>query len=389
MKGIHKLEWSAILTLVGVIVLFSSAILVTLIAPGFIDPSWRQASSVYQVQMHEVSDPNVYISTSTPGRRGLEYVYHLKAGFTLMAYQESEAVRILAPDELKPYVTHLNDQEIKLTTRLLLLREAQEREANAKFPPQVEVFELFDPGKEEAFATTETDGVMEHWVEEGFSIVGKEPPYVTAMGAVYVHNPKEYRVAQVNYLGTQYWVSDPNGEPVKNLEELKQGKLKFLSREALIRMGEDIYRVEGCWYCHTDQTRTLVQDTVLNGSAQYPAPPSSANEYVYQRVTFPGTRRIGPDLSRVGVKRPHRDWHMSHFWAPKTESKGSVMPAFAHFFDNDPSGSAKNPYGVPNWQFEAVYQYLMTKGTRITPPTQAWWLGLDPVQTIDIIEGRK
>ena len=55
-------------------------------------------------------------------------------------------------------------------------------------------------------------------------------------------------------------------------------------------MGEDIYRVEGCWYCHTDQTRTLVQDTVMNGSPDYPAPPSTASEYIYQPVTFPGTR---------------------------------------------------------------------------------------------------
>ncbi len=33
-------------------------------------------------------------------------------------------------------------------------------------------------------------------------------------------------------------------------------------------------------------------------------------------------------------------------------------------------------------------QYLMTKGTRITPPTQAWWLGKDPIKTKEIIEGR-
>ena len=31
----------------------------------------------------------------------------------------------------------------------------------------------------------------------------------------------------------------------------------------------------------------------------------------------------------------------------------------------------------------------MTKGTRITPPTQAWWLGKDPIQTLEIIEGKK
>jgi cytochrome c oxidase cbb3-type subunit 2 len=154
-------------------------------------------------------------------------------------------------------------------------------------------------------------------------------------------------------------------------------------------MGENIYAAEGCWYCHTDQTRTLVQDVIVNGSDSYPAPPSSANEYIYQKITFPGTRRIGPDLSRVGIKRPSRDWHKAHFWSPKTESPGSIMPSFHHFFDEDPRGTSKNPFGVPNYKFEAVFQYLMTKGTRITAPTEAWWLGKDPIRTIDIIESRR
>ena len=64
------------------------------------------------------------------------------------------------------------------------------------------------------------------------------------------------------------------------------------------------------------------------------------------------------------------------------------MPRFRHFFDDDPHGASKNPYGVPNYKFEAIFQYLMTKGTRITSPTQAWWLGKDPIPTLDIIEGR-
>jgi len=132
-----------------------------------------------------------------------------------------------------------------------------------------------------------------------------------------------------------------------------------------------------------------VQDVVLNGSDSYPAPPSSANEYIYQKITFPGTRRIGPDISRTGVKRPSRDWHKGHFWSPQSASKGSIMPAFRHFFDNDPRGTGHNQMGIPNYKFEAIYQYLMTKGTRIFPPTQAWWLGKDPIQTLEIIEGRK
>lgn len=409
-KGIHHLEWSAIWTVAGILALFAASVGVTLIAPQYIDPSWKQASSTYQEQMYEVMDPNVYVSTSNPGGWGLQYVYHLKQGYTLAAFQENETVRITSSADLAPYITKLTDPVLKLTSRVLLLRKIQDREKEralqkelqrnwvAQHPdweakqesyPHFEFLELYDPGKTEAFAVTETDGVIENWAGASFELLDANPPYSIEKGAVYVNNPKEYRISEIDNFGTSYWLYDENGEPLSNLYELQAGKLRFLSRETLIQMGESIYRIEGCWYCHTDQTRTLVQDTILNGGAEYPAPPSSANEYVYQKVTFPGTRRIGPDLSRVGIKRPHRDWHMSHFWLPKLQSRGSVMPSFKHFFDNDPSGSFQNPYGVPNYKFEAIFQYLMTKGTRITPPDQAWWLGKDPIQTLEIIEGAK
>ncbi len=209
-------------------------------------------------------------------------------------------------------------------------------------------------------------------------------------GVVYVSNPREYRVTYFKFANAEGWKYDPeNGKPVLSIEELKHHALGFRSRKELIQFGEHLYAIEGCWYCHTDQTRTLIQDVTLNGSDSYPAPPSSANEYIYQKITFAGTRRIGPDLSRVGVKRPSRDWHQSHFWSPKTASKGSIMPAMQHLFDYDPRGTGERTSRIPNYKFEALFQYLMTKGTRITPPTQAWWLGKDPVMTIEIIEGRK
>ena len=390
-----KLEKSAIWTVLAILALFSTAIIVTLLAPQYIDPSWKQPSSVYQVQMYEVSDPNVYVSTANPGGSGLQYVYHLQEGVTLHAFQESEIVRIETAPELKKYVTHFDDKELKLTSRILLLRattsgkqqELREQWKGEGIAPHFEILELYDPQKKEAFAITESDGIVEPWVEKDFAILEKVP-YYAEEGVIYVNNPKEYTVSESYYRGHHYWLYNENGEPLKDLKELKEGELRFISRKSLITMGENIYRAEGCWYCHTDQTRTLVQDVVLNGSADFPAPPSSANEYVYQQVTFPGTRRIGPDISRVGIKRPHRDWHMSHFWSPTSESRGSIMPSFGHFFDNDPRGSMENPYGVPNYKFEAIFQYLMTKGTRITPPTQAWWLGKDPVQMIDILDGR-
>jgi cytochrome c oxidase cbb3-type subunit 2 len=352
--------------------------------------------------MYEMADPNLYISSASSGSSTLQFVYYLKENDTLLAFQESSAIRIVAPSHLEKYVTRLSQDKLKLTSRLLLLRKP---EKNASFDAQAEaskvtaaeekgafeVLELYAPGGTEAFAVAPSDQAVENWVDENFLILDepKKHPFHSNDGVIYIPNPREYRYSSHLFNDKTVWQYDPAGKPLKDLAELKAHPLGFHSRAELIAYGEHLYAIEGCWYCHTDQTRTLVQDVVLNGSDSYPAPPSSANEYIYQQITFPGTRRIGPDLSRVGIKRPSRDWHKGHFWSPKTASEGSIMPSFRHFFDFDPRGTAKNSLGIPNYQFEAIYQYLMTKGTRITPPTQAWWLGLDPVQTKELIEGLK
>lgn len=385
----HKIELSAILTFVGIVILFSGAVIVTLIAPTLIDSTWTMPTTPYQVQMYEISDPNFYISSSPLAPEEIQAVYHLKKDFTLLAFQESETVKIDAPPELEKYVTRHNDKKVKLTSRLFLLRRKKPTQPDS--PQNYISYEIYDPKLDDAFAVAPTQGMLENWVDQNYDILddSTKHPYHKSPGVIFVNNPIEYKVQQYEQYGKTGWRYDPNGEPIANLEQLKSNDMGFLSRQQLIRIGETIYAHEGCWYCHTDQTRTLVQDTVLNGSDSYPAPPSSPNEYIYDHVTFPGTHRIGPDISRTGVKRPSRDWHRSHFWAPKTASQGSIMPSFQHFFDNDPRGTGHRLTGIPNYKFEAVFQYLMTKGTRITPPTQAWWLGKDPIKTIEIIDGER
>lgn len=410
----YQIEKSALITIIWVIILFSFAVVITLLMPRHIDPTWTQPTSPYQVQMYEVADPNFYISSAPIGNYNLQHVYHLKGDFTLLGIFETDLLRIIAPPDLQKYINQAGDPKVKLTSRLLLLKlpeherssqaeklrlELQEKwekehpnwleEGLAK--PEFEVLELYAPEEKEAFALAPPDLVIENWVDQNYEILDDsvKQPWHHNPGVIYVNNPREYRISKFKFGNVVGWRYDPTGTKIKDLEELKSHELGFKSREELIQMGEHIYAIEGCWYCHTDQTRTLVQDVVLNGSDSFPAPPSSANEYIYQRITFPGTRRIGPDLSRVGIKRPSRDWHKSHFWSPKTASRGSIMPSFRHFFDFDPRGTSRTIMGIPNMKFEAIFQYLMTKGTRITPPTEAWWLGKDPIQTKEIIEGLK
>ncbi|HEV8052750.1 MAG TPA: cbb3-type cytochrome c oxidase subunit II [Parachlamydiaceae bacterium] len=414
----HNLDMSAVLTVVGIILLFSTAIGVTLLAPRFVDPTWTKPCCSYQVQMYQVSDPNFYISSEASGSSTLQAVYHLKADFTLLAFHESDTFRIVAPENLEKFITRNGDPTLMLTSDLLLLRKPQKSDSydaiaaaeqvNTELQdawekenpswkeqrlvkPGFAVFELFAADKTEAFAIAPAEGTVENWVDENFKIIDETPKqdYHQDAGVIYINNPVEYRIKRYTYNEREEWRYDPSGERINSLDDFKKSFIGFRSRAELIALGEHIYAIEGCWYCHTDQTRTLVQDVVLNGSDSYPAPPSSASEYIYQKVTFPGTRRIGPDISRVGIKRPSRDWHKGHFWSPKTASQGSIMPAFHHFFDSDPRGTSKNTMGIPNYRFEAIYQYMMTKGTRITPPTQAWWLGKDPIRTKEIIEGQR
>ena len=129
----YRIEWSAWLTIVGIVVLFSSAVIVTLIAPRHIDPTWVQPTSSYQVQMYEVADPHIYFSSRSSRSSELQAVYHLKKDYSLLAFQESKTVRFVAPPQLKKYVSLFGDDTLKLTSRLMLLRKPKPAPVGSHF----------------------------------------------------------------------------------------------------------------------------------------------------------------------------------------------------------------------------------------------------------------
>ncbi len=96
---------------------------------------------------------------------------------------------------------------------------------------------------------------------------------------------------------------------------------------ALVVRGRAIYAREGCWYCHTQQTRTIEADTIRSGWRGQRSPVSTPDEFVFDQPHLFGTRRVGPDLSRVGGKYD-RQWHVTHFRDPRSLVPGSVMPPF-------------------------------------------------------------
>ncbi len=85
--------------------------------------------------------------------------------------------------------------------------------------------------------------------------------------------------------------------------------------------GRDIYVREGCYNCHSQWVRPFRAETMRYG------PWSRGGEYVYDRPFQLGSRRIGPDLMRVGGKYPDA-WHYEHMRDPRSVSPSSVMPPY-------------------------------------------------------------
>ncbi len=114
--------------------------------------------------------------------------------------------------------------------------------------------------------------------------------------------------------------------------------------------GRAVYKREGCWYCHTQQIRTLEADVKRYGWRGVDAPISEPGEYVNDAPHFLGTRRIGPDLARVGGKYA-KSWHKTHFMNPRDLVPGSVMPLFPWLVEEDGGRD-----------FEDLVAYIQTLG---------------------------
>jgi cytochrome c oxidase cbb3-type subunit 2 len=92
------------------------------------------------------------------------------------------------------------------------------------------------------------------------------------------------------------------------------------------KLGREVYIREGCWYCHSQYVRPVTGEDIRWG------PVSQAGEYAFDVPHLFSTRRIGPDLTRVGLKYSDH-WHLAHHWNPRLVVPDSNMPAFPWLYD--------------------------------------------------------
>ena len=104
----------------------------------------------------------------------------------------------------------------------------------------------------------------------------------------------------------------------------------------LSELGEDgrrIYMQEGCFYCHTQQVRTVVTDVGLGPVTEPGTSPALTGD------TF-GYQRLGPDLTHVGSREPTNDaaFLRTYLRDPLGAVDRSDHPSFAYLSDADLEG---------------------------------------------------
>lgn len=161
------------------------------------------------------------------------------------------------------------------------------------------------------------------------------------------------------------------------------GQLKWMLTQAtaytpLEQRGRDVYLREGCWYCHSQFVRPVTGETRRWG------PITESGEYVYDVPHLFGTRRVGPDLMRVGLKYSN-EWHFAHFWNPRMLSPDSVMAPYRGLFERPAQAVAIVDDGTGNRTLEKtplterLFDFASKEHIRLTPnadgllfvPTQA------------------
>ena len=142
------------------------------------------------------------------------------------------------------------------------------------------------------------------------------------------------------------------------------GEVKWVWYESsaytpLEERGRRVFTAEGCWYCHSQYVRPVAAEDQRWG------PVSQVGEYAHDWPHLLSTRRIGPDLTRVGLKFSD-GWHYAHHWRPRMLSPDSVMPDSPWLFRTAPVRVASS--GEPALEDAGALRPLFTfRADRILP----------------------
>jgi cytochrome c oxidase cbb3-type subunit II len=170
------------------------------------------------------------------------------------------------------------------------------------------------------------------------------------------------------------------GRAVQETNSVVKTDLYPAGRAGLAREGLEIYRANGCVYCHSQQVeqKSTLVDVVLKDAGKTPMAVATtlneahlgnfsgptagavtelrlvavgadiergwgmrrtvAQDFISDATVMPGSLRVGPDLANVGARRPDLNWQLMHLYNPAAVTQNSPMPSYPFLFERKKIG---------------------------------------------------
>jgi len=121
----------------------------------------------------------------------------------------------------------------------------------------------------------------------------------------------------------------------------KTGQLYPQARAGMAVQGAQVYRANGCFYCHSQQVAP--QNSGYDFARGWGERRTVAADYLFDSPVMAGSQRIGPDLANIGLRQPDANQLLLHLYNPKItmlNGKKSNMPSFPYLFEERKIGSS-------------------------------------------------
>ena len=142
------------------------------------------------------------------------------------------------------------------------------------------------------------------------------------------------------------------------------GQFYPLPRPGVALEGMQVYRANGCIYCHSQQVRP--ENFGVDIKRGWGKRRSVSRDYLYDKPVMLGTMRTGPDLTNIGERQTSLDWQFQHLYNPQITSKGSIMPPFPFLFANHRIGKQPSPDAL-----KLTGEFAPAAGYEIVPKPEA------------------
>lgn len=114
-----------------------------------------------------------------------------------------------------------------------------------------------------------------------------------------------------------------------------------VTRAGMARQGAEVYRQNGCYYCHTQQVRS--RDEGSDIARGWGTRRTVARDYLRDQPVMLGQLRYGPDLANIGARETNTHTLYLKLYNPRIVMPGSTMPRYPYLFETRRLHSGAHP----------------------------------------------